>query len=472
MSAGDVIAPTAVAPAELPRTLGFTDLALIAAGTVIGSGIFLVPGVVLRETGMDTGPALLVWVAAGLLSYLGALTYAEMGAMKPEAGGLYTYIRDAFGPLPAFLYGWTSFFVIASGSIATLAVAFTGYLGQIVPMGTVAARLASVALIAVIAAINVRGTRGSATMQNWTTGAKILGLVVFSIALIVAGRTPVHSMVSAAAWPRSVTPGLLSGVGLAMIGVLWAYEGWQYVTFSAGETRDPQRTFPRAISIATAGLVALYVLANVGYIAALGPRGAAATDHIAADAGLAVLGPVAARIVGVLILVSIFSAANGLMLTSPRMYFAMARDGVFFQRLAVVNPRFGTPAFAIIAIAIWAALLAVSGTFEQLLTYVVFTGWIFYALGALSIFVYRRREPDAPRPYRVPGYPLTPALFVLAAAALVFNTLLTQPGRAMAGLGVVLIGTPAFFAWRARARRDLRRAAALAADARGAPTVP
>ena len=440
---------------ELRRTLGLLDLTFIAIGTVIGSGIFLVPGVVLRETGTQTGPALLVWVAAGILSYLGALTYAEMGAMKPDAGGLYTYIRDAFGPLPAFLYGWTSFFVIASGSVATLAVAFSGYFSAFFPVGGIAARLISVGVIALIAGINVRGTRNSATMQNWTTGAKVTGLLALSIAMITLGHTStIGAIVSRDAWPTSITSSLLSGVGVAMIGVLWAYEGWQYVTFSAGETRDPQRTFPRAISIATAALVALYVLANLGYIAALGPQAVAASDHIAADAGIAVLGPVAGRIVGVLILVSIFSAANGIMLTAPRMYYAMARDGVFFKRLALVHPTLGTPAFAITAIALWSALLATTGTFEQLLTYVVFTGWIFYGLGALSVFVYRRREPNAVRPYRVPGYPVTPVLFVASAAALVLNTLLTQPMRAAAGVIAVMLGTPAFYAWRARSRRS------------------
>jgi len=439
---------------ELRRTLGLLDLIFIAIGTVIGSGIFLVPGVVLRETGTRTGPALLVWVAAGILSYLGALTYAEMGAMKPDAGGLYTYIRDAFGPLPAFLYGWTSFFVIASGSLATLAVAFSGYFSEFLPVGGIAARLISVGVIVVIAAINVRGTRNSATMQNWTTGAKVVGLVLLSVAMIALGPTPtLSSIVGRDAWPDSITPALISGIGLAMIGVLWAYEGWQYVTFSAGETRDPQRTFPRAISIATAALIVLYVLANLGYIAALGPQAVAASNRIAADAGISVFGPIAGRVVGLLILISIFSAANGIMLTAPRMYFAMARDGVFFKRLALVHPTLGTPAFAIIAIAIWAALLASTGTFEQLLTYVVFTGWIFYGLGALSVFVYRRREPDTPRPFRVPGYPLTPVLFVLSAAALVVNTLLTQPTRAAAGVIAVLIGTPAFYAWRASSRR-------------------
>jgi basic amino acid/polyamine antiporter, APA family len=437
----------------LRRMLGVTDLTLLAMGTVIGSGIYLVPAVVLQQTGGASGPALVVWLAAGVLSLLGALTYAEMGAMKPEAGGLYVYVRDSFGALPAFLYGWTSFFVIASGSTATLAVAFSGYLSEFVPLGRVASRVVSVLMIVVIATINVRGTRKSATVQNWTTGAKVGALLLLSTALLMFGRAPNEQAIS---WPASFTPSLAVGMGAAMIGVLWAYEGWQYVTFSAGETRDAQRTFPLAITIATAALVGLYLLVNLAYLAALGPLAASHSERIAADAASVVLGPAAGMVVGALILVSIFSAANGLILTAPRVYFAMARDGVFFRRLAVVSPRFGTPAFAIIATALWAAVLAVSGTFEQLLTFVVFTGWIFYALGALSVFVYRRRLPNAHRPFRVPGYPVTPVLFVLSALGLVLNTVVTQPLRAATGIGVVLLGTPAFFVWRARSRRDER----------------
>ena len=449
----------APAASELRRSLGITDLVLIAIGTVIGSGIFLVPGVVLRQTGANTGTALIVWAVAGVLSLLGALTYAELGAMKPDAGGLYTYIRDGFGALPAFLYGWTSFFVIASGSIAALAVAFSGYAAQIVPMGPGATRLVALLVIAITAGVNIVGTRRSATVQNWTTGAKVVGLVVLSIALVAFGH---HAPAAA---PAPLTTGaLLTGIGAAMIGVLWAYEGWQYVTFSAGETRDPQRTFPRAITVATAALIGIYLLANVGYIAALGPAGAAASDHVAADAVSVILGPLAGKLVAVLILVSVFSATNGLILTAPRMYFAMARDGVFFERLAIVSPRFGTPAFAIFAIAIWAAVLAASGTFEQLLTYVVFTGWIFYGLGALSVFMYRRNQPTAHRPFRVPGYPITPALFVGSAAMLVLNTLFTQPVRAAAGLAAVLIGTPAFYLWRNRTRRNAAAISPLIVD--------
>ena len=434
----------------LKRTLGFGDLVMLTLGTVIGSGIFLVPGVVLRQSG-TVGAAMTVWIVGGVLSLLGALTYAELGAMRPDAGGLYSYIRDAFGPLPAFLYGWTSILVIASGSVATLAVAFSTYASQLVPLSPLAGKMLSVVLIVVIALVNVRGTRDSATMENWTTGAKVIALLLMAGALIAMG-TGAH-----AAAPATLAPstGALSGAGTAMIGVLWAYEGWQYVTFSAGETRDAQRVFPRAITLATVGLIVLYVCANIGYLAALGPSGAAASDHVAADAMRLVFGRVSGTLLTVLVLVSIFSAANGLMLTAPRLYFTMARDGVFFSRLGRLSERFGTPAQAIVFLALWSAVLAVSGTFEQLLTYVVFVGWIFYGLGALSVFVSRRREPQAIRPFRTPGYPLTPILFVLSAAALVLNTMHEQPTRAFVGLAVVLLGTPAFYVWRARARHML-----------------
>ncbi len=434
----------------LRRTLGFTDLLLLTLGTVIGSGIFIVPGVVLAQTNGHLGVALLVWIVGGVVSFLGALTYAELGAMTPEAGGLYAYIRDAFGPLPAFLYGWTSFLVIASGSVATLAVAFSGYLGQLVPLGPVGAKVASLLMIAVITVVNVRGTRQSATVENSATSIKVGALLVIGLALVVAGHAwPGRTTL----WPESLTPSVASGFGAAMIGVLWAYEGWQYVTFSAGETRDPQRVFPRAIAVATFSLIVLYVLANVGYVAAIGPAAAAQSSHVAADATASVFGSFSGKLLSVLALVSIFSATNGLVLTAPRLYFAMARDGLFFARLAKVSERFGTPAEAIVLLSCWSALLALTGTFQQLLTYVVFAGWIFYGLGALAVFPSRRRSPDAVRPFRTPGYPLTPVLFALAAALLVANTMYGQTRQAVIGLAVVLLGTPVYYLWRARSRR-------------------
>jgi APA family basic amino acid/polyamine antiporter len=314
------------------------------------------------------------------------------------------------------------------------------------------ARLAPILLIAAVAAINVKGTDESASVQGWTTLFKAGMVVAMSGALIYYGSG--NSITAAPIWPETLSGSLLSGIGLAMIGTLWAYEGWQYVTFSAGETRNPQRTFPAGIVVGTVVLILIYLFANIGYIVALGPEAAAASDTIAADATGAILGPLAGKLIAATIVISMFSAANGLTLTAPRVFFAMARDGLFFRRLAEVHPRFGTPAFAVTAGSMWAMLLAATGTFEQLLTYVVFSGWIFYALGAASIFIYRRRQPHLPRPFRVPGYPVTPALFVVAAVAIVINTLVAQPERAIVGAGIVFLGTPAYFFWKRRGQKS------------------
>lgn len=429
---------------QLSRVLGFRDLVLLIIGTVIGSGIFLVPGAVLRPVGNSVPLAMLVWLTGGILSLLGALTYGELSAMKPQAGGLYIYIRDCFGPFLAFLFGWTLFFVISAGSVATLAVAFSNYLGEFIPLTFGLAKLVSVLMIAVIAVVNVRGTRGSADLQNVTTAIKVFAILLMGGSLLWLGKglaTPAAS--------QSLSPaGYASGFGLGMISVLWAYEGWQYATFSAGETLNPQRNFPLAFLIGSAALVGIYLLANLGYLVALGPAGVAASNRVAASAVSLVIGPVAAKFVTFTILVSMFSAANSIVLTAPRVYYAMAKDGLFFARLAEVHPRFGTPAFAVIAAASWSAILAASGTFEQLLTYVIFVGWIFYALAAASVFVYRKRVPKAERPYKVPGYPVTPLIFILGAVALVANTIIMQPGRAAVGLGIVLAGAPAYAIWR------------------------
>ena len=439
-------------PATLERTLGLRDLIFVIVGTVIGSGIFIVPGAVLRQTNGSIALAMCVWLAGGILSLLGALTYGELSAVNPKAGGLYVFIRDGFGSLPAFLYGWTLFFVISSGSVATLAVAFSGYLSQIVPLSPLLAKLAAIGMILIVTAVNVLGTRNSANLQDWTTAVKVIAILVMCSALFALG----HGLrgVSLVALPNVSAKSLVSGVGLAMIGVLWAYEGWQYVTFSAGETIDAQRNFPRALLIGSAALIALYLMANLAYLAGIGPVRVAQTDSVAAVAVTAVAGARASKLVAGAILLSIFSAANGLTLTAPRVYYAMARDGVFFHQLAKVHPRFRTPAFAVLASSAWGIVLAATGTFEQLLTYVVFTGWLFYALGAATIFWYRRRTQTDDSVYRVPGYPLTPVLFIIAAAAIVVNTMVSQPRRAAIGLGIVILGVPAYWLWRRNSGRS------------------
>jgi APA family basic amino acid/polyamine antiporter len=370
-----------------------------------------------------------------------------MGASKPDAGGLYVYLRDALGPLPAFLYGWTMFFVIAAGSTATLAVAFTNYLGQFVTLSPIAGKIVAIAMIVVVMLINVRGTREGANVQGVATAIKVGAILVMSVMLIAVG----HGFAQTPnVWPAQWNGSLFAGVGLAMIGVLWAYEGWQYVTFSAGETKDPQRVFPLGIAIGTAAIIGIYVLANIGYIAALGADGAMKSERIAAESMALAFGPAAGKLIAATILVSMFSAANGITLTAPRLYYSMSRDGVFFARLAEVHPRFKTPAIAIVTSSVWAMVLAATGTFQSLLTYVVFVGWIFYAFGAIAIFVYRRREQNLARPFRTPGYPVTPILFVLSAAAIVINTIVTQPRNVIFALGLMVLGVPAYYMWRSR----------------------
>jgi APA family basic amino acid/polyamine antiporter len=431
---------------ELRRTLSTWDLTLLVFGNVIGSGIFIVPSVVLRQSG-SVSVALAVWLIGGVLSLFGALAYAELGAMDQSAGGLYAYIRDGFGSFPAFLFGWTMFFGIGGGSIAALTVAATNYLGQFVALGPWTTRVVAVAIIAVIGAITVSGIRSSASVQNWGAIIKSLAVLVMGVILLAMGN-------GGPPLPMAAPNGglaLISAAGTAMISVLWAYEGWQYVTFSAGESVNPKRSLPIAIASGTAGLVAIYLLANFGYLAALGPAQVAASDRVAADAMSAVLGPWAGRFIAAAIIVAMCSASLGIAITMPRAYYSMARDRLFFRSFANVHPRFGTPAAAIIGLCAWSALLAASGKFETLLAYVVFVGWIFYALGAAAVIMLRRKRPDAPRPYRVPGYPFTPLLFIAAAAALVINTIVAQPKVASIGLAMVFAGVPAYLFWKRRA---------------------
>lgn len=429
---------------SLPRTLTSTDLTLLVVGNVIGSGIFLVPSVVLAQSG-SVRVAMLIWLVGGVLSLFGALAYGELGAMDPGSGGLYAFIRDAFGRFPAFLYGWTLFFGIGAGTIATLAVAASNYLGQFGTIGPDLRRGIAVGLIGAMATINIRGTRSGVTVQNWATLVKAGAVVVLSAILLLLGEGGAPLAVAG-------SPGvsLVTALGTAMISVLWAYEGWQYVTFVAGEAIDARRILPRSIALGTALLIGIYLLANLAYVRALGPAGVAASDRVAGEAAAAVLGPWAGQAIAAAILLSMYSAAHATVITVPRVYYAMARDGLFFRRLAEVHPRFGTPAFAIGTSCAWAALLAATGTFEQLLTYVVFVGWIFYGAGAAAVIALRRKLPDAPRPFRVPGYPWTPVLFVTSAVALVASTIVSQPLIAGTGLGMVLLGAPAYLFWRRR----------------------
>jgi APA family basic amino acid/polyamine antiporter len=439
---------------SLIRTLTLRDLLFLFIGSVIGSGIFLTPGLILRQLDGSVGLSLLVWLVGGILSLLGALTYAELAATNPEAGGLYCYIRDGFGRMPAFLYGWCLFLVIASASIAALARAFTRYLAEIVPLSPIASTVASVAMIAIVTAVNVWGTRKSSDLQNWTTFVKVGIIVVLSAILFALGRHASDLPPAFGTTQRGFS--LFSNFGLGMIAVLWAYEGWQFGTYSAGEVVEPQKSFPRSFLLGSLILVALYLIAVLAYLFALGPAVATASDAIAATAVAAVLGPWAGKLVALTILISTFSAANSVILTAPRVFYAMANDNLFFKKLAEVHPRFHTPAAAIVALGIWSAILACAGKFSELIGGVVFIGWIFYGLGAAAIFPLRRASQGKVIPYRVPGYPWTPLIFVLAAAAIVGNAVVlafldpAQFRNLAAALLLLLLGLPAYFFWRKR----------------------
>ncbi len=438
----------------LLRTLRLRDLLFLFIGSVIGSGIFLSPGLILRQVNGSVGLSMLVWIVGGVMSLLGALTYAELAAANPEAGGLYCYIRDGFGRLPAFLYGWCLFLVISAATIAALARAFSQYLAEVVPLSELESNLAAVLVIVVVTVVNVRGTRQSSDLQNWTTLIKGGLVVVLSIVLLTLGKHGGDIIPAAGTHLHGMN--LFSSFSLAMIAALWAYEGWQFGTYSAGEVIEPQKVFPRAFLLGSLILIGLYVVAVLAYLVALGPAVASNSGAIAATAATAVLGPWAGKFVALTILISVFSATNSVVLTAPRVFYAMSKDNLFFKTLAEVHPRFHTPANAIVALCVWSAVLTFAGRFSELAKGVVFIGWIFYGLGAAAIFPLRSALGELTRalPYRVPGYPWTPIVFLLAAAAVVGNAifLATRDPKefrhVLAGLILLVLGIPAYFFWR------------------------
>jgi APA family basic amino acid/polyamine antiporter len=441
----------------LVRTLRLQDLLLLFIGSVIGSGIFLTPSLILRRVDGSVGLFLLVWVVGGVLSLLGALTYAELAAANPEAGGLYCYIRDGFGRASAFLYGWCLFLVIASGTNAALARAFSRYLSEIIPLSPVGSTAVGVAMLAVVTVVNVWGTRKSSDLQNWTTLTKIAIVMILSAVLLSLGHHAADLPAAMGTTQHGFS--MLSNFGLAMIAVLWAYEGWQFGTYSAGEVLKPQKTFPKAFLMGSLFLMALYLIAVVAYLVALGPPAATVSDAIAATAVGAVLGPWAGKFVAIAIMISTFSATNSVVLTAPRVFYAMANDNLFFKKLAEVHPRFQTPAAAVVALGVWSAVLTCAGAFAELASGAIFIGWIFYGLGAAAIFPIRRASKGLPIPYRVPGYPWTPLIFVIVAAAIVGNAVflaLTDPQQfryLAVAIVITLLGLPAYYFWRKKQTR-------------------
>jgi APA family basic amino acid/polyamine antiporter len=427
------------APTELPRKLTFFDGAALLVGSVIGSGIFVVPSLIARHV-PDPGMALGIWVFSGLLVLCGALTLAELGAMLPQSGGLYVYMREAYGPFWAFLYGWTIMLVAIPASIAALTSVFLLYLQLFLPLAWPAEKAVGIGVLLGLAFINVRGAKLGARVQNLFTILKVAGLVGLIALALLTRRGDAANLVPML--PGELSGGLLTAIGLAMISTLFAYDGWQFVSLLAGEIRDPGRNVPRSIFAGVLVIILLYVSANLAYIYVLGQPRIAGAERVAADAMQAMIGPVGGTLIALVILCSTFGAISANVLAAPRVLFAMGRDGSFFPQLARVHPVHETPSTAIWALAIWAALLTLTGGYEHLITMSGFANWIFFTMIVLSAIVLRRRHPEWQRPYRVTGYPVTVIVFVLVSSVFVLNTLVNSPRSSLLGLGLLLLGIP------------------------------
>ena len=435
------------APASLRRVLGVGSIIGIVVGTMIGSGIFIVPATVAAEV---ESPILMlaVWVVGGLMCIFGALSLAELAGAFSETGGIYVYLREAYGPLVGFLFGWALLLVIDSGTIATLSLAFaTKYLPHFIPLGPAGQKAAAVLFIFALIGINYIGVKQGAFVQNFLTVLKFtaLSIIVFCLFLFVRGDWG-----NLADPPASVLGGSPVGpFGLALVAALWAYKGFEVSTFNAGETKNPSRTVPLGL-ITGCGLVTLlYLLTNVAYLYAVPAAAMATSDRIAATAMNAAVGPVGASIVAFIILFSILGAANGHVLTGPRVYYAMAKDGLFFRKMAAIHPKYRTPHVALLVVGGWSTIICLipGGTFEQLLKYAVFGAWIFLGLAVFGVILLRKKRPDLPRPYKTVGYPVTPILFVLAALFVIVNTLVQSFWNAFAGLLLIGLGIPAYLYW-------------------------
>jgi len=430
---------------SLARELTLLDATAIVVGTVIGSGIFLVPSSVAGQ--LDSLLAvLLVWIVGGALSLFGALSLAEMGAAFPGAGGLYVYLRHAFGRTAGFLYGWALLVMIHSGTIATLAVAFSLYVARLVPVGHSEQRLLSIGSILVLTVVNCLGIRAGKLVQNIFATAKLAGLLAMTGLLLARGLQT--GTLSQSFLPDGPMQPLWIPFGVALVAVLWAYEGWHVVSFTAAEIRQPARDLPRSLLLGTVVVIACYLAANTAYYSVLTRPEIQQSDTVAATAMSKVFGPLAGVFISMLILVSIIGAMNGMVLTGPRVYYAMAEDGLFFRAFARMSARYRTPVLAIVVQGVWACVLTLFGTFQELFTYVIFTAWIFYGLAVAGVLVLRRTQPDLERPFRVPLFPWLPLFFCLAALGITLSTIAANPNHAAIGIGLVLTGIPAYFAFR------------------------
>jgi APA family basic amino acid/polyamine antiporter len=457
----------------LARRLGLTSAIMVVVGSIIGSGIFLTPQSI-AATVQIPGVMLFAWILTGVLTLAGALTNAEIASEITEAGGQYVFFRVLYSDLLAFLYGWTAFVVYQTGSIAALAVAFArffGYfidlphlspgleawtlplIGNIHPFEDIGVKLVAIAAIVAMATINYFGVQFGGLVQNLFTSLKVFSIGAIVLLAFTIGKGSVGHFFPL--WGTPSSGDLLGAIGVAMIATLWSYDGWNSLTYLAGEVKNPQRNIPLALVTGTIGIIVIYVLTNLAYLYILPIGEIAGSKLVAADVMERILPGLGGGLISFAVMVSTFGGVNATSMTTARVYYAMAADGLFFRSLRKTHPKYKTPAASLVIQAIWASLLTLSGTFDQLFTYVIFAGWIFYALGAAAIFLMRRKMPNANRAYRVPLYPIVPLLFVAVATWFVINTLVQRQADSAVGGLLLIAGIPFYIFWKRRLGSDI-----------------
>ncbi|MHA1370699.1 MAG: APC family permease [Promethearchaeota archaeon] len=451
---------------KLIRQLGLFDSTMMMIGIIVGSGIFLTTGIMAKSL-PSAGLIMVAWLIGGLLTLAGALVYAELGVAMPEAGGQYVYLREAYSPLSGFLFGWITFLVYISGSIAALSSAFAEYFGYFFPtlstnhtiFSTViqlfnhdfhfslsSGQVVATIVILLLSAINYIGVGLGKIIQNIFTVLKIGIILIFIVlGLAVSKATTVDFSLN----PTGLSFSQIAiGLGVALVAVSWTFDGWNNINFVAGEIKDPKRSLPKVLIIGTSVVTIFYLFVNYIYFRALPIQEMTGVVRIAESASSALYGTTTTGILSAAILISVFGALNATIFVGPRVYFAMAKDKVFFKRAATIHPRFKTPSFAIVIQAVWACILTLTGTFEQLFTYVIFVAIIFWIAATTSIFTLRKKYPDLPRPYKAWGYPVVPIIFIAASVGILINTLLESPVESLAGLGFIVVGIPVYYYWK------------------------
>ncbi|MGC8596082.1 MAG: APC family permease [Candidatus Kryptoniota bacterium] len=429
----------------LIRGLNTFDMTMIVIGSIIGAGIFMTPSSIAGEL---RSPALiiLVWVIGGVMALCGALTYAELGAMIPEAGGVYVYLSKAYGGIWGFLYGWAYLVVVNTGGIAAIALVYASYIGYFVHLSPLGVKVVAISGIILLTGVNYFGVVIAGKFASIFTVLKVAAVVGLIAAGFMFGSHNGSSFDQVI--PGHLGTNLSAEIAMALVGVLWAYGGWQHATFLAGEAKNPRKSLPTSIIFGTIVVITAYVLVNLVYLYILPVPVIASSNHVAADAAGRVLGKIGGIFISVAIIISTFGTAGIYTMSAPRIYYAMASDGVFFRKMAYIHPKYRTPGFAIILQSMWVIVLLMVGNFLQLITYAIFVDWIFFGLTAAAVFVFRRTMPDVERPYRTPGYPYTTLFFVLVAFWFVVNTLVTARIQSLAGLAFILLGIPIYFYWK------------------------